>query len=190
MAGKDSKSVPAIGFLTVVEQSELGLFGGYLVLNGSGRPLEFHCTAPVKANRAQEILYGPTLAPYLYGEQIGQTLISRAQVAPLFVCTDVAEVLAARAGVSMPLVLVAGERESADPKLGRLDAAHAAPPKPASTALLHFALGQQRAAVLAEQADDRELAVQRWTSHAESLDLTEPFSRIREAIAEAQRGAR
>ena len=52
---------PALGFLTVVEHPQHGLFGGYLLLNHGGRPLEFHCTAPIKPNRAQEILYGPTL---------------------------------------------------------------------------------------------------------------------------------
>jgi hypothetical protein len=67
----------AIGFLTVVEHDLHGLFGGYLLLNETGRPLEFHCTAPVKPNRAQQILYGPTLKPFLYGEQIGATLVNK-----------------------------------------------------------------------------------------------------------------
>ncbi len=67
------------GFLTVVEHPQYGLFGGYLILNTAGRPLEFHCTAPIKPNRAQEILYGPTLESFLYGEQIGQTLISQGE---------------------------------------------------------------------------------------------------------------
>ena len=48
-----------------------------VLLNAAGRPLEFHCTAPIKPNRAQEILYGPTLESFLYGEQIGQTLIGQ-----------------------------------------------------------------------------------------------------------------
>ena len=69
------KSLLAIGFLTVTRDVEQGLFGGYLVLNFLGRPLEFHCTAPVRPNRAQEILYGPTLDPYLVGERIGQALL-------------------------------------------------------------------------------------------------------------------
>lgn len=58
MASPAGKSTIALGFLTVVEHKQHGLFGGYLVLNQVGRPLEFHCTAPVKPNRAQEILYG------------------------------------------------------------------------------------------------------------------------------------
>ena len=77
MAASDAKSLPSIGFLTIREYEELGLIGGYLVLNVNGRPLEFHCTAPVRPNRAQQILYGPTLEPFLFGEQIGQALVSK-----------------------------------------------------------------------------------------------------------------
>ena len=77
MSASGSKSVPSVGFLTVQEFTDLGLIGGYLILNAVGRPLEFHCTAPVRPNRAQEILYGPTLAPFLYGEQIGLTFRER-----------------------------------------------------------------------------------------------------------------
>ena len=98
----------ALGFLTVVEDSQHGLFGGYLVLNAAGRPLEFHCTAPVKPNRAQEILYGPTLEPFLYGEQIGQTLLSKAKTPPLFVFTDRPAAMAVRQHVEMPVALSAG----------------------------------------------------------------------------------
>ena len=86
MSAGDSKSQPALGFLTVLEHEQHGLVGGYLILNLAGRPLEFHCTAPVKPNRTQEILYGLTLKPYLYGEQIGQTLLSKSKLSPVVVC--------------------------------------------------------------------------------------------------------
>lgn len=71
-----------IGFLTVVEIPEMGFVGGLLVTNQLGRPLEFQCTTPVRPNRTQEILYGPTLKPFVYAELIGRTLIDRADVAP------------------------------------------------------------------------------------------------------------
>ena len=59
------------GYLSTVHTAEDGYFGGYLIISAIGRPLEFHCTSPVRPSRAQEILYGPTLQPYLMGEQIG-----------------------------------------------------------------------------------------------------------------------
>ena len=37
----------AYGFLTAVESGSHGVFGGYLLVDPLGRPLEFHCTAPV-----------------------------------------------------------------------------------------------------------------------------------------------
>ena len=77
MPTDEPKSQPALGFLTVLEHAQHGLMGGYLVLNPAGRPLEFHCTTPIKPNRAQEILYGPTLEPYLFGEQIGKALVDQ-----------------------------------------------------------------------------------------------------------------
>ncbi len=106
-------SAPAAwGFLTVLSSDEQGLIGGYLVLNQAGRPLEFHCTAPVKANRAQQILFGPTLEPYLYGEQIGQTLVSKATATPAVVYTDVPPAMATRDFVDMPVALVLRRRRS------------------------------------------------------------------------------
>jgi len=162
MGSRNDQSLPAFGFLTVVHHEQHGFFGGYLVLNSSGRPLEFHCTAPVKPNRAQEILYGPTLEPYLYGEQIGQTLIAKSQNEPMVVCTDLAPVLAVRPYVSLPVILVLGEHPSskvggagsAAPTAYRVDAAHDRGPSPAA-----FQVGGNRLAVAAGYARDQELAV-------------------------------
>ena len=102
----DARTQMAWGFLTILDSDEQGLIGGYLVLNQTGRPLEFHCTAPVKANRAQQILFGPTLQPYLYGEQIGQTLVAKGSARPTVVYTDVEPALAMRDFVDMPVALV------------------------------------------------------------------------------------
>jgi len=62
------------GFLTAVDSPLHGLFGGYLVVDSLGRPLEFHCTAPVKVSRAQQILYGPT--PVAAGFTVGAAHVS------------------------------------------------------------------------------------------------------------------
>jgi hypothetical protein len=166
-------SAPAIGFLTLGEHAELGLFGGYLVLNAAGRPLEFHCTAPVKANRAQEILYGNTLKPYLYGEQIGQTLVKKAKAATAIVFTDVEPALCARQFIEMPMAVVAAEES----ELIR-------------PALMPFTLGRHDVAVSVNYASDRAAIIDRLTSHLDHLDLLEPFVRIREALEEAQKSAR
>lgn len=188
MSASGSKSVPSVGFLTVQEFTDLGLIGGYLILNAVGRPLEFHCTAPVRPNRAQEILYGPTLAPFLYGEQIGQTLVAKSKSRPMFVCTNVEPVLSAREFVSVPLVLLTEHSDEAHGQ-HRLDTAHSAMPAPMSRKLLTFQLARHQAAVAEDHARDRDKIVEHWQPHADAIDLFEPFSRLREAIEEAQRGA-
>ncbi|MCR4415700.1 MAG: hypothetical protein NUV77_25080, partial [Thermoguttaceae bacterium] len=190
----DSKSKSALGFLTVIEDPDHGLFGGYLVLNPAGRPLEFHCTTPIKPTRAQQILYGPTLEPYLFGEQIGLTLVTKATAEPLVVCTDRPAVLAMREHVRVPVTLVlppdgtacdepagaAGSGEAG--RWLRLDTAHG------GDRLVSFVFGRNRLAVPMAAEPDRELIVQRLAVCAEAFDLAEPFQRIREAIAEARRG--
>ena len=116
MPTDEPKSQPALGFLTVLEHAQHGLMGGYLVLNPAGRPLEFHCTTPIKPNRAQEILYGPTLEPYLFGEQIGKALVAKSSVEPLLICTDLRPAMAVRGLVSAPVALVlADERANESP---------------------------------------------------------------------------
>jgi hypothetical protein len=166
-----------LGFLTVIENAELGLLGGYLLLNAAGRPLEFHCTAPVRPSRAQEILYGSTLKPFLYGEQIGQTLLARPKLAPLVVCTDSASVLAARDCTHLPLVLVTA-REG-EPREGE------APAEPRA-----FRLARNRVATAPHYASDQPRILAAWPPQADHLDLNEPFVRIREALEEAQKSAR
>jgi hypothetical protein len=182
MEADSSRSKPALGFLTVLDHPQHGLFGGYLLLNLSGRPLEFHCTAPIRPNRAQQILYGPTLEAYLYGEQIGATLIAQGRIQPLVVCTDREPVLAVRELAAMPVALVLPREAAAGEG--------AEGPCEAPTRLLSFPLGRNRLAVSQSAAADRERITERLAETAESLDLAEPFGRIREAIEEAQQAAR
>lgn len=98
-----------LGFLTVIDQFSTGLTGGYLVLNKTGRPLEFHCTMPLAPDKIQQILYGETLQPFLYGERIAQTLIQRSKLPVLSIFTDHAAVLPVQALAASPIVYVFGE---------------------------------------------------------------------------------
>ena len=203
-SGKNS-SKPAVGFVSVIDHPQHGLFGGYLILNLAGRPLEFHCTAPIKPNRAQQILYGPTLESFLYGEQIGSTLLGHAKTSALIICTDREPVLSLRDLVDLPVVLVLPPGESQDSDgtgleahptetrseahptgaVLRVDASHGHGPR-----LITFELGRNRLALPPQKSDDRKQISERLGQAAASLDLWEPFTRIREAIEEAQQAAR
>ncbi|WP_146429379.1 hypothetical protein [Blastopirellula retiformator] len=188
--------MPTVGYLTVVEDEQHGLFGGYLLLNSNGRPLEFHCTTPVRANRAQEILYGPTLREYLCGEQIAAALVRKTKLAPRLICTDMTEVLAVRQHVEAPVIAipaVAAEppaSESTSDAAGqswRVDAPHAiAAPKSAAS----FALAGADVLVNDAYPQDQADVAGIWETFEARIDLTEPFGRIHEAISEAQQSQR
>jgi hypothetical protein len=184
-SGEIESGIKALGFLTAVENAEHGLFGGYLVLNQAGRPLEFHCTAPVKPNRAQQILYGPTLESFLYGEQIGRTLLARAKHEPIVVCTDRRAMLSAREHSRQPVALVLQSEDisgtDGDQQLLRFDSAHAKGPS-----LAIFRVGRNCLALSERATGDRQAIVDRLSELGDCFDLFEPFQRIREAIAEAQ----
>lgn len=171
-------SLPAtaatFGYLSAVESSELGFFGGYLLVSPLGRPLEFHCTAPIRPSRAQEILYGPTLQPYLLGEQIAGTLLAKARTKPQIILTDQPSALCHRVKVDMPIV---GWQARA------IDAEGTIAPE-----FAHLLLVSGHAFELAAGFEaDRELAAALLTRLAEHVDLPEPFIRIHDAICEAHR---
>jgi hypothetical protein len=189
MSNSELKSKPALGFLTIIDNPQHGLFGGYLILNTSGRPLEFHCTAPIKPNRAQEILYGPTLEAFLYGEQIGQTLLKQSSLQPLVICTDREPALNVRQYISLPMVLVLPPEQSvtieSDERILRIDRPHGSGPN-----LLRFELGRNRLALPVRAEDERRIVEERLGELVDTFDLAEPFGRIREAIEEAQLAVR
>jgi hypothetical protein len=157
----------AFGFLTVVDSSAHGLFGGYLLVDGAGRPLEFHCTAPVKVSRAQAILYGPTLHGHLHGRQIGGTLLGEGSMAPVVVLTDQEPLLQVRPHTSLPVALVRRSDAPADSAGFSVGSVHVSPPGG----------DPGRQATIRERLEELGTAV----------DLCEPFERIRAAIDEAQR---
>lgn len=159
-----------LGFLTAVEDVDGAVVGGLLVTNRFGRPLEFQCTTPVRPNRTQQILYGPTLRPYLLTEVIGRTLLDKIGVKPHLVLTESEELLDLRHQVPMPVAcLVAAE------------------PKSASDVVLP--LGQQHLRFHGEFPQDARDIERRRDHVPDTADLKEPFERIREALAETMKKA-
>jgi hypothetical protein len=156
-----------LGFLAAIEAPDRGFVGGLLVTNHLGRPLEFQCTAPVKPNRTQEILYGPTLAPYLLCELIGRTLVERVGVKPGIVLVEQPELLELRDHVPMAVACL-----EADPSVAQAgDEAR-------------LALGRQALRFHAGHASDREFVGPHADRIPRDADLSEPFFRVREALKE------
>ena len=150
-----------LGFLTVLHEAN-GYLGGYLAVNGWGRPLEFRLTSAVQPNRVQQILYGGTLDAYICADLIGKTLVEKAGIPVQLVVTDREEVLDLRLKLDVPVAYLAlAEAESAKGK--RPYRCH--PRFDADAATINHIL---------ERLDA-------------TFDLTEPFQRIREAIGEARK---
>src|ERR1700676_5362568 len=95
-----------LGFLTVLHEAN-GYLGGYLAVNGWGRPLEFRLTSAVQPNRVQQILYGGTLETYVCADLIGKTLVEKAGVPVQLVVTDREEVLDLRLKLDAPVAWLA-----------------------------------------------------------------------------------
>ncbi len=158
-----------LGFLTAIHLENRGHVAGLLVTNKYGRPLEFQCTAPVRPNRTQELLYGPTLVPFLLGELLSKTLLERIGVKPHVVMTDRVEMLDSRPHVSLPVAcVVEGEKgrggEGERLRIGKLPF------------VLHAEFGED---LKAFEKLAKELAG--------DADLLEPLDRVREALQETMK---
>lgn len=158
----------SFGYLTTLDSPSHGLFGGYLVVDGLGRPLEFHCTAPVKVSRAQQILYGASLDTHLHGQQVGGALLAEAKATPAVVLTDTRSMLHVRPHTSLPVALV--RREDATESHEQFGT---------------FVVGGAIVTPHANDADRTDDLVSRLSALATAVDLCEPFERIRAALDEA-----
>lgn len=204
----------AVGFLTILEHRRHGLFGGYLVLNSVGRPLEFHCTAPVKPNRTQQILYGPTLKSFYYGERIGLALVEKSALSPTCILTDRADAISLSGHTKIPVgwlmsddeTDIDSENDSTEAESNYLTAqtnesgmSTAATISTKKTTTIGQSLGQTTIEVagivypltvpIAQSESWSEIA-RRFTEDDIQFDLAEPFTRIREAIEEAGKSFR
>lgn len=168
MSATEKKDQFRLGFLTALEVPEQGFVGGLLITNRHGRPLEFQCTAPLKPNRTQEILYGSTLGPYVMGEVIARTLIEKVGVKPHLILTERAEILELRNHCAMPVGCLEADQSAA-----------AQPPGDSG-----FKIGRQWFRVHAAHTDDRTELEAQTVQVPKDADMREPFERVREALLE------
>lgn len=157
-----------LGFLSVVELPSTGYVGGLLVTNQLGRPLEFQCTTPVRPNRTQEILYGPTLRPFLLSDLIGKTLFERLTVKPQAIVVADADFLSLRPHLSIPVALACEKESSQTP----------------------VRLGQQWLRLHDEHADEDIASLKEAGKIlVAECDLREPIARVRDALEETLKAA-
>jgi hypothetical protein len=170
-----SNGTTNLGFLTVLQEAN-GYVGGYLVTNTWGRPLEFRLSSAVQPNRVQQILYAATLQPYICADLIGKTLVDKAGVAVQLVVTDREAVLDLRLKTDALVLWLAAGEDARTQALARDGATVESVANGRGTLYCH---PRFRADVTAA----RELLLRLDST----FDLAEPFSRIREAIAESRK---
>lgn len=173
-----------IGFLTAVQLPERGYVAGLLVTNRFGRPLEFQCTTPVKPNRTQELLYGPTLVPFILGELISRTLVEKVGVKPHLIITDLSDILELRNHVSIPVLCMADKATTPARLTDGSDDARPTGRKGKTAAEGEFTLGRQRFRIHEAHPGDREVIAKNASMMADEADLREPIDRVREALNE------
>ena len=164
-SGSKNQADFRLGFLTAIETRGGGFVGGLLVSDRFGRPLEFQCTTPVKPNRTQKLLYGPTLVPFVLGELLAKTLIDKVAIKPDVVLTSREEMLEVRRFVDQIVLLAVMESDK-------------------SVIASTLRVGAKTFRIHEEFPDDLE-AVRRCTSVvSREADLHEPLERVREALEE------
>ena len=138
-----------------------------MVTNAWGRPLEFRLSTAVQPNRVQQILYGHTLNEYLHAELIGRTLIEKATTQAHLVVTDSIPALTLEGRLNVP-VLALGTSTGIP-------------------GVVEFAHARSSVPLLAPESTNCARLTERLDRIDPAVDLSEPFTRIREAIAEARK---
>ena len=159
-----------VGYLAIIDVPELGYCGGLLLVNLTGRPVEFHCTSPVEENRAQRILYGKTYEPFLFCDQIGRSLIDKAKNRTRMLFVQQSQLSRLESVVDQPVLHLGDDH------------------LPAFSG--SFSVGGFQLSHNIGDLGETETVVEICHSLASAIPLDEPFERIRMAIDEAQSVAR
>ncbi len=168
----------ALGFITVRHHAEHGYFGGYLIVNQLARPLEFHCTLPVKPSRAQSLLYGQTLDDFICGEQIAKALVTKAKLKPTLLITNCEAVLAFEHVADEPIILIENTSDADH-------ASHLRKPNSLSLKLEAVQSAGVNFSISNSSRASAKLVSDIASKLAPNFDLSEPFQRIAEALLEA-----
>lgn len=169
-----------LAFLSIEEtKNKDGYLGALLVTDLQSIPVEFRCTHPVKPSAIQKPLYGDSLQPFIGCELCGKPLLNSLQNEPSCLFVNCEFLLGLRTDISIPTLFVKSAGEVIEVKSDQQ--ALKTPPKrniesPTGkfqpiTAFCH-----------PNYEDDYEKVQSILGDILNSLDILEPFSRIKTAV--------
>ena len=162
------------GFLQVIACGDIGYTGGLLLVDQNGKPLEFHCTAPVPENRSQKIFYGQTWQSHVYCDLISKSLIENCNQKPELLFVEQVELTKLAGSVAAPVMLVSiNDGESFEKTVEYPE----------------LQLDDLSVTVLSRDLGMIEFVKEACARFTTTLSMNEPFERIRIAIGEAQQVA-
>lgn len=103
---KEGIQVTTLAFISLNEIDKDLFRGGILVTDLRGKPLEFRCTSAIQPNNVQKTLYGSTLQPHISVELVGLPLLKSIVEKPDVVMIQQAEFLDMRASIDKPVLLL------------------------------------------------------------------------------------
>jgi hypothetical protein len=165
-----------IGYLAVETREPLGYFGGILITDRFGLPVEFRHTLAVRPTKLQRALYGNALDRYVRAVVITERLVEGVQHEPAIIL--VADPLLVGDG---PVPIGYLSDSGVDP-VGAVG--HAEPFDGASRGvLLQVRAGEAPMRLVTEAPVHLYPQIARaLTEAAETMDITEPMSRVRAAV--------
>ncbi len=172
---KERKEQIRLGFMTAVEIGDRNYVGGLLVTDRFGRPLEFQCTTPVKPNRTQELLYGPTLVPFILGDLLGKALLDRVSVKPSLIMTSRIEMLQLRTKVAIPIIYDEASTESGS---------KSAEGRSTRSVAQEIRFGRQTFRMHEDFTDDQSAVERIGQQLSDDANMHEPLQRVGEALKE------
>lgn len=159
------------GFLQVIADEGIGYTGGLLLVDENGKPVEFHCTAPVTDNHSQKIFYGETWQSHVYCDLISKSLVAKCNRSPELLFVEQPELTKLAGNVAPPVMLVSiadGEPMTDEVEYPELE------------------MDKLTVTVLSHDLGLIEFVKEACSRFTTTLSINEPFERIRMAIGEAQ----
>ena len=156
-----------LGYIIFAQDQSAAWTGAVMLTDSRTRPLHFAFATPVRPTPLQKLLYGTTLDEYVRIDVIGKKLIPDLPRVPDVMFVETADSRAIRRVTPFPVAILS-KSQGESPNTGAFSG-------------VVFSTGDSR--------DDHEIVAPLISAIDGSINLLEPFGRMREALKEALKTA-